>query len=60
MIDKPTKVTLNDRLTEFYAAPEQILERKPTTKIDSWAAGIIYYQLLRGCFKHPFHKMIKG
>jgi eukaryotic-like serine/threonine-protein kinase len=35
-----------------YLAPEIILQKESTTKVDMWALGIILYQLLTG--KLPF------
>ena len=38
----------------MYKAPEVINMREPTAKVDIWALGIIFYQLLTS--KHPFQK----
>jgi serine/threonine protein kinase len=44
--------TLGKGTSPAYKAPEVIKGAQPTLKVDSWAAGIILYQL---CFlRHPF------
>ena len=51
---KQTQTTLGYNTTPLYKAPEVINMKEPTSKVDMWAAGIIFYQLLAS--KHPFQK----
>ena len=41
--------------TPMYMAPEQVLRKGYSKKIDIWACGIIAYQLLT-CGQHPFYQ----
>ena len=38
----------------MYKAPEVIMMKEPTAKVDIWALGIMFYWLLTS--KHPFQK----
>ena len=51
---KQTQTKLGFNTTPLYKAPEVINMNEPTSKVDIWALGIIFYQLLTS--KHPFQK----
>lgn len=51
---KQTQTTLGYNTTPLYKAPEVINMKEPTAKVDIWALGVIFYQLLAS--KHPFQK----
>ena len=53
-----TKETVGDQIfSPFYAAPEQIAKKITESPflVDSWAIGIIFYQLITGK-EHPYQK----
>ena len=51
---KQTQTTLGYNTTPLYKAPEVINMKEPSAKVDIWALGVIFYQLLVS--KHPFQK----
>ena len=50
------KETMAKFTTPLYTAPEVLNETEyiSTTKVDIWASGIIFYEMLTGT--HPFKK----
>ena len=40
-------------------APEVLNDIQPTSKVDIWAVGVIFYQLISG-LKHPFESKNMG
>ena len=49
--------TLGLQTTPAYTAPEVLNDIQPTSKVDIWAVGILFYKLISG-LKHPFEANI--
>jgi serine/threonine protein kinase len=45
--------TFGLQTTAAYMAPEVLNDNYPTHKIDIWAAGVIFYEMI-SALKHPF------
>ncbi len=45
--------TFGLQTTAAYMAPEVLNDNDPTQKVDIWAAGVIFYEMI-SALKHPF------